>query len=95
MKRIVTFLIAMSIFATALNLFATDTQTKKTNTSESQKIIDVGNKTCPFLGDRVSGKDFVVYKGKRYGLCGSHCKDKFLQDPERYIKVLKRREGIE
>ena len=48
-------------------------------------VVDVGNKICPVSGDPVSGKDFVVFKGKRYGLCCSKCKKPFLKDPKKYI----------
>ncbi|HOW88510.1 MAG TPA: YHS domain-containing protein [Candidatus Omnitrophota bacterium] len=47
-------------------------------------ITDVGNKICPVMGGPVSGKDFVVYQGKRYGLCCPACKAAFLAHPEKY-----------
>ena len=31
----------------------------------------------------------VEYKGKQYYFCHPGCKDKFLKDPERYLKALK------
>lgn len=49
------------------------------------RIVDVGNKTCPVMGGPVSGKDFVVYEGKRYGLCCPGCEKAFLADPAQYI----------
>lgn len=48
-------------------------------------IVDVGNKTCPVSGDKVSGKHFVEYKGRRYGLCCPHCEKEFKKDPEKFI----------
>lgn len=96
MKRTMTailFIIIIVAFA-ASNVLAEKGQGVKEQTDSHGHIIDVGNKTCPFLGNRVTGKDFVVYEGKRYGLCGPDCKEEFLKNPERYIKILKRREGI-
>jgi YHS domain-containing protein len=57
-------------------------------------IVDAGNKFCPVMGGRVSGKDFVVYQGKRYGLCCPGCDKTFLKDPEKYIANMKRQETV-
>lgn len=57
-------------------------------------VTDANNKTCPISGDPVNGKDFVVYNGKRYGLCCTGCDKQFLSDPEKYIKILKDRGDI-
>jgi YHS domain-containing protein len=51
----------------------------------SAGVVNVGNKMCPVSGDPVSGKDFVVYKGKRYDLCCPMCKKPFSKDPEKYV----------
>ncbi|PIQ85798.1 MAG: hypothetical protein COV74_07200 [Candidatus Omnitrophica bacterium CG11_big_fil_rev_8_21_14_0_20_45_26] len=51
-------------------------------------IVDVGNRYCPVSGDKVSGKHFVEYQGKRYGLCCSMCRNKFEANPEKYISQL-------
>ena len=54
----------------------------------ASEIADLGNRVCPVSGDKVSGKHFVVYKGKRYGLCCPHCEKEFMKDPEKYIATL-------
>ena len=51
-------------------------------------VVDAGNKMCPVSGDPVSGKNFVVYKGMRYGLCCPMCKKPFLKDPEKYLAAM-------
>jgi len=48
-------------------------------------IVDVGNKICPVMDGPVNGKDFVVYEGKRYGLCCPGCDKTFLSDPVKYV----------
>jgi YHS domain-containing protein len=48
-------------------------------------IVDAGNKMCPVSGEPVSGKNFVVYEGKRYGLCCPMCKKTFLSNPVQYV----------
>jgi YHS domain-containing protein len=51
-------------------------------------IVDAGNKKCPVMGGPVNGKDFVVYEGKRYGLCCPGCDKTFLSDPAKYIALI-------
>ncbi len=53
--------------------------------SSQTGIVDVGNKLCPVMDGPVNGKDFVVYEGKRYGLCCPGCDKTFLSDPVKYI----------
>ena len=53
--------------------------------SSQTGIVDVGNKLCPVMGEPVNGKNFVVYEGKRYGLCCPGCDKTFLSDPAKYI----------
>lgn len=62
---------------------------KIANVAEHNKatIVDVGNKICPVMGGEVSGKDFYVYKGKRYGLCCPMCSATFASDPEKYSAI--------
>lgn len=57
-------------------------------------VIEAGNKTCPVSGMAVNGVDFVIYEGKRYGLCCADCREAFLKDPEAYIKKLQERGDI-
>lgn len=71
-----------------------DTAKEATGAQSGENIVDVGNKTCPVTGDSVSGNDFVVYKGKRYGLCCASCKSDFMKDPEKYIEILKKKGEI-
>ena len=54
----------------------------------SAEATDAGNTACPVSGDKVSGKHFVEYKGKRYGMCCPVCKNKFNKDPEKWIASL-------
>jgi YHS domain-containing protein len=63
----------------ASQVFAEETQ----GTAQTG-IVDVGNKICPVMGGPVNGQNFVVYEGKRYGLCCSGCEKTFLKDPALY-----------
>ena len=55
-------------------------------------IVDVGNKICPVMNGPVNGKDFVVYEGKRYGLCCPGCDQTFLSEPAKYIAQMEAKE---
>ncbi len=57
-------------------------------------IVDVGNKMCPVMDGPVNGKDFVVYEGKRYGLCCPGCDKTFLSDPAKYIAKVNATEAV-
>ena len=56
-------------------------------TQEKKAVVDVGNKTCPVSGDKVSGVNFYEYNGKRYGLCCPLCEPAFKADPEKYSAI--------
>lgn len=55
--------------------------------ANEEAVIDAGNAICPVTGDPVNGKDFYVYKGKRYGLCCPMCVSIFANDPEKYSAI--------
>ena len=55
-------------------------------------IVEAGNKFCPVSGDKISGKDFVEYKGKRYNLCCKMCAGKFQKDPQKYLMAMANQE---
>jgi len=78
-KLIVLALLVVSVMpVTVSQVFAADE-------AAQTGIVDVGNKLCPVMGGPVNGKDFVVYEGKRYGLCCPGCDKTFLSDPARYV----------
>lgn len=56
---------------------------------------DAGNAVCPVSGDKVSGKDFAEYEGKKYGLCCAMCAGKFTKDPEKYLAKMESTESME
>ena len=56
-------------------------------------MVDVGNKFCPLSGDKVSGKHFIEYGGKRYGFCCPQCMKKFNNNPQKYVADLLRVEA--
>ena len=64
---------------------------EKTPTATSG-VTEVGNKFCPVSGDKVSGKHFVEYQGKKYGLCCPMCEKDFKRDPKKYIAKMAKQE---
>ena len=55
---------------------------------KKEEIVDFNNKTCPVMGGKVNGKNFVVYNKVKYGLCCPGCEKAFNEDPEKYLKIL-------
>lgn len=51
-------------------------------------LVEVGNKICPLSADKVSGKHFVEYHGRRYGMCCSMCVKKFNKNPGGFVSDL-------
>ena len=58
----------------------------------AETVMDAGNTMCPVGEDKVSGKDFVEYQGKKYGLCCAMCAGKFNKNPEKYLAEMSERE---
>ena len=71
----------VSVLFLGHSLFAVETKV-------ATSAIDVGNNRCPVSGDKISGKDFVEYQGKKYALCCPMCAKDFKKDPQRYIAKL-------
>ena len=44
--------------------------------------------TCPVMGGAINKAIFTEYKGKKVYFCCSPCKEKFEQEPEKYIAKL-------
>lgn len=86
MIRLVVVVVVAGLLISGAVYAASDT----TASSAEQKkatVIDVGNKICPVTGDKVNGKDFYEYKGKRYGLCCPMCPAIFASNPEKYSAI--------
>jgi len=54
------------------------------------EAVNVGNKICPVMGDKIDEKNKVTYeyKGKIYNFCCAACPDEFKKDPEKYIQII-------
>jgi YHS domain-containing protein len=53
-----------------------------------EESINVGNKICPVLGEKINEKMKATYEyeGKIYNFCCPMCIDEFKKDPQKYIK---------
>ena len=54
---------------------------------KTSSVTDVGNKICPVSGQKVDGKNFSEYNGKRYGMCCPMCAAAFKADPKKYSAI--------
>ena len=65
----------------------------KSSVGTSQgKAVDVGNKICPVLNEKIEegNKAVYEYKGKIYNFCCPPCVAEFKKSPEKYIKALEK-----
>lgn len=46
------------------------------------------NPTCPVMGSKINGKNFVVHNGVRYELCCKGCEKAFLKKPDKFLSKL-------
>ena len=76
------------VLVTSLLFAGTISASPAAYTETATAVVDAGNTVCPVSGGKVSGKHFVEYQGKRYGLCCAHCEKEFKKDPEKYIATL-------
>jgi YHS domain-containing protein len=63
----------------------------KTNTLPEVKTTApvAGEQTiCPVMGGAIDKNIFVEYKGKKVYFCCEGCKEKFLEEPEKYLAKL-------
>lgn len=66
------------------------TQTKETQPAEKiSKVSEAVEQTiCPVMGNPINKDIYTEYKGKKVYFCCPECKEKFEQDPEKYISKL-------
>ncbi len=57
--------------------------------------VNVGNKICPVMGEKIDEKSKATYdyKGKTYDFCCPGCIDTFKKDPDKYIKKVCEEKG--
>jgi len=95
-KWIVLVLLVASMMPLAASQVVAADETARSRGLDGQSsqtgIVDVGNKYCPVMGGPIGGKDFVVYQGKRYGLCCPGCGKTFLSDPAKYLAQMEAKE---
>lgn len=86
MARLVAAVVAVGIFISGAVHAAPDTAAGSTK-QQKAAIVDVGNKICPVSGEKVDGKNFYEYNGKRYGLCCPMCADTFEAYAKKYSAI--------
>ena len=81
--------VVIMIFAFLLStsLFCGPSQAGSDPKASADGIVVVGNKICPVMGEKVSGKHSVVYNGKKYSLCCNKCVLQFERDPDKYAAI--------
>ena len=85
-SRLAMAIVVAGIFISGVVYAASDMAASSTQ-QQKATVTDVGNKICPISGDKVDGKNFYEYNGKRYGLCCPMCAATFKVDPEKYSAI--------
>jgi len=85
MNKIFGVLIALAFVSSVC--FAQGTVNKSPAPVKSSAVADAGNKICPVSGQKVDGKNFSEYNGKRYGMCCPMCAATFKADPKKYSAI--------
>jgi len=85
-SRLVAAVVVAGVFISSAVYAASDTAASSTEQKKAV-VIDVGNKICPVMGEKVDGKNFYEYNRKRYGLCCPMCAATFKADPEKYSTI--------
>ena len=47
----------------------------------------VQDPVCKQIIDKKEAKFSIVYNGEKYYFCSAHCKDEFVKNPEKYIRL--------
>lgn len=53
------------------------------------ETVETKGDLCPTCGMPHHGKAFTKHKGEKYGFCCKDCRDKFLKNPDKYLKETK------
>ena len=56
--------------------------------SDTLKLEDCVNETCPWSGKPVARDSLTTYKGKVVGFCNSGCRDKFESAAKHFDAIL-------
>ncbi len=55
---------------------------------EKQASVTVAQTICPVMGGEINKDVYVDYEGQRVYFCCPGCEEKFLEDPEKYLKKM-------
>ena len=87
--RLVTAVLAWSLvsFVAAANVWADGTETSAEAVPREARVIT--NKLCPVMeGNPVDPTIFVTFKGKKVYFCCKTCREKFLDEPNKFLAKL-------
>lgn len=65
-----------------------DSSGESTEETGANVTISGNQKTCPVMGNPINKDIYVDYEGQRVYFCCPACKKTFLEDPEKYFRVM-------
>jgi YHS domain-containing protein len=89
-KKLTTFFLVSMIVLAIVTISGCKEKTEPEEIAQAEKIVAeaIEQKTCPVMEGAINKELFTEYKGKKVYFCCPGCKEKFLEEPEKYISKL-------
>jgi len=95
-KHLITLLIVSMLMLTMISLAGCKNKsetTKLTAKPETKQVVaaiskEIEQTTCPVMGGAIDKNIFTEYQGKKVYFCCPGCKEKFEEQPEKYVAKL-------
>jgi len=81
-------LILLPIFILVAGLFLAGFGVNVAQGAEKAKKTKIQT-TCPILGGAIDRRLYVDYKGYRIYFCCKGCPEQFMENPEKYMKIIR------
>jgi len=89
-KKLTMFFLASMIMLTIVIISGCKEKTEPEKVAQVEKIAAeaIEQTTCPVMNGTINKEIFTEYKGKKVYFCCPGCKEKFLEEPEKYLSKL-------
>ena len=89
-KKLTMLLLASMIMLTIVTISGCKEKAEPEEVAQVEKVVAeaIEQTTCPVMEGAINKELFTEYKGKKVYFCCPGCKEKFLEEPEKYISKL-------
>ena len=88
MKKILLVSVSVAVAAISFTFIACGADDAEKKAKDTGAQIE-----CPVMGDPVDKDIYTDYNGEKIYFCCEYCIDKFKEDPEKYMKKIKKQTG--